>query len=228
MKRFIVVSFFFLGSAFYELSGGADFEPTERAVVVAEASDPAPEAPVDFAEQQTAATTAPQTQSQTQSQAQAEPIADAPAQRVSVILTSAPVSTQTLPAAIPPAAVEPERAAIAEEANDGTAVTLVSLEQSGTLFAQPIGRLDETATGAVAATTTAEPEPAPQDVRSVSGRRVNMRNGPGTNYSVITSLTRGTEVEILQEADNGWYKLRPLDGGQIGWMVGQFLSDPTG
>lgn len=41
MKRFIVLTFFFLGWAFYEMSGGSDFRPPEPPVTIAQAPDPA-------------------------------------------------------------------------------------------------------------------------------------------------------------------------------------------
>lgn len=43
MPRYIIVSFLFLGWAFYEISGGADFRPPERpAPALAQTPDPAP------------------------------------------------------------------------------------------------------------------------------------------------------------------------------------------
>ena len=62
------------------------------------------------------------------------------------------------------------------------------------------------------------------ELRTVSGDRVNMRNGPGTNYSVLGKLTRGTSVEILQDNGDGWVKLRASDTGRVGWMADFLLS----
>lgn len=49
----------------------------------------------------------------------------------------------------------------------------------------------------------------------VTGSYVNFRTGPSTNYSVISTLARGTVVEILGKT-NGWYKIRY--NGSIGYM----------
>jgi len=39
---------------------------------------------------------------------------------------------------------------------------------------------------------------------------VNVRKGPGTNYSSVKKLTAGTKVVVVAKTDNGWYK---TDGG---------------
>ncbi|MBZ8117260.1 SH3 domain-containing protein [Roseovarius sp. LXJ103] len=57
------------------------------------------------------------------------------------------------------------------------------------------------------------------DIRSIARALANMRNGPGANFGKIAQLTAGTPVEILDQADNGWMKLRNMDSGQVGWMA---------
>jgi hypothetical protein len=96
------------------------------------------------------------------------------------------------------------------------------------------------AVAAPAADTTApeaaaapQPEPAPLaepepvlPVLYVSGRRVNVRSGPSTDYAAITSLARGAAVVDLGEVGDGWHEIR-LDTGEIGYMSGDWLSpDP--
>lgn len=63
----------------------------------------------------------------------------------------------------------------------------------------------------------------PVEYRKVSGSRVNMRSGPGTSFAVVDTLSKGAEVEVLDENGRGWVKLRTLNGSQIGWMSGNFL-----
>lgn len=65
---------------------------------------------------------------------------------------------------------------------------------------------------------------AAMDIRAVNGDRVNMRNGPGTNFSVLGTLGRGVAVEVLQETGDGWVKLRVADTGRVGWMADFLLS----
>ena len=39
------------------------------------------------------------------------------------------------------------------------------------------------------------------DIRVITGNSVNFRKGPGTNYSVIVSFSKGTQVDFI--SDNG-------------------------
>lgn len=68
------------------------------------------------------------------------------------------------------------------------------------------------------------PEEEPKDMREVTANRVNMRNGPSTRFQVLGKLTRGQEVEILQDPGDGWVKLRVQDTGKIGWMAARLLT----
>ena len=45
----------------------------------------------------------------------------------------------------------------------------------------------------------------------VSCRTLNVRAGAGTNFEILGTLSRGTEVEIL-DVLNGWYKIEYLGG----------------
>lgn len=72
----------------------------------------------------------------------------------------------------------------------------------------------------------AEVEPIVEaDMRLVSGSRVNMRAGPGTDYNVLDTLVQGSEVEVLKVDENGWAMLRVEATGAIGWMGERFLSE---
>jgi len=167
MLRYILVTFFFLGLAFYEASGGNKFTEqlqAERALAAAEAERQAAE--IQAAE--VAETTAP-------------------------VVTDAMVTRAAFdPTEIPKPAAQTETAPI---------------------VAEP-----------VEPETTVAVEEEPVDIRSVKGSRVNMRNGPSTNYNVIVRLTRGTQVRILQEPGNGWVKLKVEDTGRIGWMAARLLT----
>ncbi|WP_273508246.1 SH3 domain-containing protein [Planktotalea frisia] len=71
--------------------------------------------------------------------------------------------------------------------------------------------------------TVVEEEPA-ADMRKVTAARVNMRQGPGQNFSVVAKLNNGDEVEILQDPGDGWVKLKVMDSGRIGWMADFLLT----
>ncbi|WP_281965781.1 C40 family peptidase, partial [Serinicoccus marinus] len=70
-----------------------------------------------------------------------------------------------------------------------------------------------------------QPDPAPNEVtRWVSAASANVRSGPSTSYSVVGSMSRGTEVTGTLTS-NGWLK---MSGSQ--YMAGSVLtaSNPGG
>lgn len=77
----------------------------------------------------------------------------------------------------------------------------------------------------VVAEVVVEEEPAPLDLRQVAGSRVNMRAGPGTDYSVLDTLSGGTQAEVIEVNASGWARIRLPDTGQIGWMAERLLSE---
>jgi len=62
------------------------------------------------------------------------------------------------------------------------------------------------------------------DLRSIDGDRVNMRAGPGTEYSVLTTLSRGAAVEVLSGAEGDWLRLRVLQTGETGYIANWLVS----
>ena len=66
---------------------------------------------------------------------------------------------------------------------------------------------------------------APLDIRAVAGSRVNMRQGPGTNFGVLDTLDGGTQTEVLEVNENGWARVQVVNTGQIGWMAERLLTD---
>ncbi len=60
----------------------------------------------------------------------------------------------------------------------------------------------------------------------VTGTRVNLRDAPSTNGTVLGKLSRDTHAEVLQRDGNGWAKIRALDSGLVGYMSAKFLQ-PT-
>ncbi len=56
---------------------------------------------------------------------------------------------------------------------------------------------------------------------------VNVRTGPGVGYNIITTLARGSNVELLGRNANGtWAKVR-LASGATGWMNAYYLAGST-
>lgn len=58
--------------------------------------------------------------------------------------------------------------------------------------------------------------------KQVTGNSVNFRQGPGTSYSVIKSLNKGTQVGLISES-NGWAKISC--NGTVGYISSQYLGD---
>ncbi len=69
----------------------------------------------------------------------------------------------------------------------------------------------------------AGPQP---DLRAVGGARVNMRSGPGTGFGVITTLSSGTPLEVIDTNASGWAKVRTIERGLEGWMAERLLTAP--
>lgn len=194
MTRFILLTFGFLGWSFYELSGGADYEPRSdrdpvfAPVVARAATDPVGAVPL-VSTRQTATPAVTQ--------------ASIPASIPASLVQNASLSTglpDEEPAQI---AVEPAKAAVVTPA----AAPAVTETRVAITFDTP------------ATSDAPEVADAPADMRKVTGNRVNMRGGPGTGYSVVGKLTKGAEVEVLRDPGTGWLKLRSVESGQVGWMA---------
>ena len=86
----------------------------------------------------------------------------------------------------------------------------------------PLGTAISPSPAAAAADRGKSGLPLPRFV-SLKASRVNMRVGPGREYSVDWMFTkRGLPLEILQEYDN-WRKVRDSDGAE-GWIVQTLLT----
>jgi hypothetical protein len=74
----------------------------------------------------------------------------------------------------------------------------------------------QTATSTPLPTDTATPVPPLTAILNNNG---NLRSGPGVGYTIIVSLTTGTEVEVLEkDPESGWFRVMVVDTGQFGWI----------
>ncbi|MEO0487457.1 MAG: SH3 domain-containing protein [Pseudomonadota bacterium] len=176
---FMLFTFAALAVAFYELSGGSDFEP------------PAPRG----AEQNALRAKVAQEEIE---------LRDRSTQATEVVLTT---EEELEPALIGLPTLED----VAEAAEEGAR-----------------GVLQDAVTQTVAALLEEEPATLapPADLRVVTGDRVNMRAGPGTDFGVITQLVRGQEAEVLQDPGTGWVEIRVSTSGEVGWMA-NWLMEPV-
>jgi len=74
-------------------------------------------------------------------------------------------------------------------------------------------------------TNTIEPSPTavPEYYGNIAGENVNVRGGPGTNYSVVISLQKETRLQVIgRNEECSWLVVR-LPDGQEGWIRADLL-----
>ncbi|MFD0859168.1 SH3 domain-containing protein [Roseovarius aquimarinus] len=217
MWRFILVSFGFLGLAFYEASGGSDYAPASNSLQVAMAGKPlfAPPLDLDAPVALAAADDAP-----------------APKPRMDGVDEPAPkrtARTEMRGAERQEPVVFAGLSGISQDQLGGFGITLASVTR-------PLSGGDAAPQGGIesigsfnAETLVSDVQDVPienavvstrgsADIREVAGDVANMRSGPGTEYGRVDQLTRGTSVEVLGR-QGAWVELRDIETGQTGWMA---------
>lgn len=235
MSRFVLVSFAFLGWGFFELSGGASFTPPVRpATVETPLAQPANTSPTgrDISVSATSLVTRTGIEQrqrdlvrsrflETQVSARAEP--QAALRTADAGLALDPAGGDSADSSQPAQNPAPRIPANLITAGLGSGgLQLASLE------AGIGGGLEEDAqeqrTPPVPATGITEPEP---DLRSIRAARVNMRQGPGTAYPIVTRLLAGDEVVVIADSGTGWLHLRTPDNQHFGWIAASLVSKKT-
>lgn len=184
MNRFVFLSFLFMGWAFYELSGGADFEPPSARQIAG--AEPREETEPEQAMPAIAATGIPATEPMPQPVKTAAPISPASAPALPVI---------TLPETPQPAA--PATDAVLSLASIGEAVTSTN----------PI---------------------LIKNMRTIRVAQANVRSGPGTDHDILTRISGGTKIEVLQENGAGWVEFRLPESDTTGWVAASLLDAING
>lgn len=218
MKRFILLTFGFLGWAFYEMSGGADFEPASARLAASAPAAIDPAAQTQAPETTVATNPTPQPVAPQQEVAELAPVDTTPPGFGEDAKTDADAPASSALNAINDAV----EAAIAPLENE---VVLVPVNAGSSISNQDTPAImpslitpNDTGTAANTSATQA-------DIRSVSGNRVNVRGGPGTDYGIVSRLVRGDTVEVISDNGDGWVQMRPVDGGPVGWMADFLLSN---
>jgi hypothetical protein len=199
VNRFIVLSFLVMGWGYYELSGGADF--------VAETRPQMAEAPVEQPEPAVVPVSAPAN----------EPAPD-PLESVTVVTRADTEALDALPepddtaaaAAVAPDSIELQVDSVADALSQALADPVLN---TGT--PEPLSESVEQAAA----------PPSAADLREVTGDSVNLRDGPGTNFSVVDRLTRGTVISVLDTGPDGWVYVEI--NGLTGWMSSDFIGPAT-
>ena len=118
--------------------------------------------------------------------------------------------------------------------------TVLTITAGGITLEMPVYCSGVTATEPPASEPPASDPPASQTPSGSGGVTVgkqgtivnvgsvglNVRSGPGRNYSVIASLYDGTTVNVLEDAGGGWYKISFAgnNGSMEGYIMGDYIS----
>ncbi|WP_246253559.1 SH3 domain-containing protein [Sulfitobacter maritimus] len=247
MKRFIFLTFGFMGWAFYEMSGGASFDPAGQRTAHLSDSETAPIAQaktetgklVTAAAEEAARKRILREQRIASKDTNVDRIDDANVTRVALNLTT----LSDLPRAGDMPIVE--KAVAKPAVNKGVATTTASISDTGAKVIKASATVPQTAgytvtstqtpaiipslidpndDGKIDASTTTHVSTSQQDIRTVSGNRVNVRRGPGTNFGIVGKLNAGTAVKVIEDNGAGWVRLRALDSNEMGWMAEFLLS----
>ncbi len=214
MSRLIIGTFSVLGLAFYVMSDGPDFEPrgvrTAEPERVAKATKPAPEPLVEVKSDQLVTRSAIRL---------VKPSAPAPEpvpEKISEEDTKALLAQVAAGLNSDLSLFDDKEPTFTLVDNEEATFTLASLEQGATMQQVTVTEEPELTQEDVV-------EEPPKDIREVSGTRVNMRDGPGTIYPVITKVSIGKRVEVLDDPGTGWLRLRVLPEQQIGWISASLI-----
>jgi hypothetical protein len=184
MKTFILLTFGFLGFAFYEMSGGSDFEPASSRIAEAQPEDTQASETTEMAPSEEIVTTT----------ASITKIDSTPSvTRVALNLTN-----------------------VSDAADQATQdeTTTADLTETPQIILPSL----------ITTTQSIDTADSNDDIRTVSGNRVNVRGGPSTNYGIVNKLTRGEAVQVLEDNGDGWVRMQPVDGGESGWMADFLLT----
>ena len=218
MWRFILVTFAFLGWSFYELSGGAEYQPRENSIQ-ARAQQKHPHE----AQGQGADLKEPVAENGANPVTLASPNA-ADGDRVQITLASVKTETvsQSEVRAEPETVEQVEAVETVETVATSIEAALQEAVAEDTVIASPLDGLpledEPLEEGSVDRVDDAA-------IRRVSGTVVNLREGPGTAFAKVAQLNRGTEVEVLYDQGDGWVELRVVADGQIGWIADWLITD---
>ena len=206
MWRFIIMTFAFLGWSFYEISGGADYQPREgsRQAVALQVE----------AERKLAALS-PNTMASMSPAPNASDNANVT--RNLIDLTAIPAVTDR------PA--QPVRLSSQDLPSADTLADAVDKRVANLSLAQPAAFAQAAGMAPVSPENLPQPAQDPRDLRHITGTSVNMRTGPGTRFGVLARVTRDTQVEVLETYENGWLRLRVIDSSKVGWVSSKLVSD---
>ena len=64
---------------------------------------------------------------------------------------------------------------------------------------------------------------------TIVGDRINLRNGPGTNYDAVSRISAGAPVQVIGRTHDGnWFQIRERAGKPAFWVAAELLDMPDG
>ena len=64
---------------------------------------------------------------------------------------------------------------------------------------------------------------------TIAGERINLRNGPGTDYDAVGRISVGAPVQVIGRShDGGWFQIRERAGKPTYWVSSELLTLPEG
>ena len=112
--------------------------------------------------------------------------------------------------------------------NPAPEVTLAALTSPVEVVTPVVVSTPESAFDPEKVAAVAIPEPAPESERIiwfVTGSRVNVREGPATDYTVLGKVLYGDAAEIISDPDADWVKIRIEGDGVEGFIMKSFMTD---
>lgn len=196
--RLVVVTFALLAVAWYELSGGAEFEPGDVSLTLF--AEPDYVGPVLFSG-----------------------LLDGPGQgaRQSRVRQAAVDVAETRAIAIERAVATAPGADVVLASASG--IDLPNMPRRG--FAPGAGQGAAFADDMAAAISASLVSP---DIRQVADTRVPLYARPVEGAEALAELLRGEPVTVLRDGATGWVQLKTIDGGATGWAEARHLEPAGG
>ena len=67
-----------------------------------------------------------------------------------------------------------------------------------------------------------------REIWTVTGNRVNLRDGASTQNEVVGQTVRGESAEILELMENGWARVFIIERGIEAFMSARFIAPEQG
>lgn len=202
MNRFVIVALLLMAWAYWELSGGADFEPERRDIAEAAPEALTPET----------ATPAPEITPQPEAAPEVETVSESSPAAGPEDQPDDDMATESTP--------DPARPI--EHSFDENPLTATPEPPSETMPEDTPETAPESAETAPETTPDAAPATG-GNLHVVTGSTVNLREGPGTGFATMGQVTEGMILDVLEIRD-GWAYVALQDRVEQGWMSASFLA----